>query len=84
MLNQKNINVLTIFILALIFIHIAGICLYKHEHTDIRHKNPIYLAMGFGFAGLGGSILLSLLEARLLPKPLREEILMLRNITAKK
>jgi hypothetical protein len=76
---QSTINTLTIFVIALIIINIGGMCLYKHENLKPKDKNPIYLAFGFGSIGLGGVILLRLIEKTILPSFLLTEIKTLRQ-----
>ena len=80
-MNQKRwINFMTIIVLAVICIHIAGIFLYKHESMNILDKQPIYFALGIGFAGLGSGILLTLLKNFILPAELNNELTSISRI----
>lgn len=73
-MNQETINYITFFFIALASIYMAGALLYKHESEPLKEKNPIYLAMGFGLAGLGGGLIIKLLEKVLLPQYLKKKL----------
>ncbi len=68
------INIITIIIIAIIFILIAGNFLYIHENSSVLEKNPFYFALGIAFASGGASILFSLFSKNILPTELSEEI----------
>ena len=77
--EKKIINFITIIILAMICINVAGIFLYKHERMNMLEKNPIYFALGIGFAGLGAGILLALFRSYLIPKELNQTLARISN-----
>lgn len=75
MVDWKHIiNIITVIIIAMIFILIAGNFLYIHENSDVMEKNPIFFALGLAFAGGGSSILFNLVSKNFLPKELHNEI----------
>ncbi len=76
---KEIINTITVIIIAIIFIMIAGIFLYKHENADILDKNPIYFALGIAFAGGGSSIIFNLLQKNILPSHLRDRINLIKK-----
>jgi hypothetical protein len=74
MIYKDVINTITIIVIALIFIMIAGIFLYKHENCNILEKNPMFFALGIVFASGGASILFNLITKSILPDDLKERI----------
>lgn len=71
---KHYINLLTVIIISVIFILIAGIFLYLHESQDLEKKEPIYFAMGIVFASGGASIIFNMFIKNLLPTELYDEI----------
>ena len=72
--NNKKIGLLTVVILAMIFICTGGAFLYKHNKDPLEKRNPIYFSLGIAFAGAGGSIISGIAQAVLVPPHIRSHI----------
>ncbi len=78
-MNQQLVNILTIIVISFVCIYISGICSHLYESKDKNRRNPVFWALGIGFAGLGAGILLMLLEIHFLPEHIRVELVRMRR-----
>jgi amino acid transporter len=79
MMTQKNVNLLVIIILAMIFITIGGIFYDVHSHLQLYEREPILWPLAIGFSTAGGALILGLMLRHFVPVDVMNEM---RNIRA--
>ena len=70
----SNIRSLTIIIIGIIFLLISSIFLDIYDNSNILERNPIYRALGFGFATTGGAVIFNIISNLLIPSDLKEDL----------
>lgn len=79
MLTQENINLITVIILAMVFMTIGGIFYDIHSHLPLHEREPIYWPMSIGFSSAGGALIIGLLMKTLLPIDLFNDMKSITN-----
>ena len=77
MMTQKNVNMLIIIILAMIFITIGGTFYDVHSHLQMHEREPILWSLAIGFSSAGGALILGLIVRHFVPNDVMCEM---RNI----
>jgi uncharacterized membrane protein len=79
MLSKKNVNLLTIIIMAFIFIFVGGVLYDLSNNQESHTTQPLYWPLAIGFSSAGGAILIGLFLRTLLPVELLQEMRDLKN-----
>jgi uncharacterized membrane protein len=74
MLSKKNVNLLTIIIIAFIFIFIGGVLFDLSNNQESHTTQPLYWPLAIGFSSSGGALLIGIFLRTLLPFELLQEI----------
>ena len=74
MLSRKNVNLLTIILIAMSFICIGGTFYDLNNSQDMHMKQPLFWPLAIGFSSAGGALLLGLVLKTLLPTELMDEM----------
>ena len=79
MLTQKNVNLLIVIVLSMIFITVAGIFYDVHSHLPLHEREPILWPLAIGFSSAGGGLILGLILRHVVPLEVIREMKNIRE-----
>lgn len=74
MLSRKNVNLLTIILIAMSFICIGGVFYDLSNSQDMHMRQPLFWPLAIGFSSAGGALMIGLLLKHFLPFEIMEEM----------